>query len=421
MPRRPWLAGEMEQIEILRALFDAAVAAANPLRAVAANLPAPPQGRTVVIGFGKASIAMGHAIEANWRHALEGFVVAPHGLASTLTRLETIHASHPVPDAGSLAAADKALALAATLGAGDLLIALVSGGGSSLMSKPAPGIAVADKLATVQALLQCGANIAELNCVRKQISAIKGGRLAQAAGGARIHTLVLSDVPGDDPALVASGPTVVDSTSKGDALEILRRYRLEIPASVKNWLSMPDEMQNALCTDNETRVIVSPHESFRAASAKAKALGLDVIYLGDRIEGEAREVAKVHAGIALHIKQHGQKPCVILSGGETSVTVRGQGRGGRNVEFALALALALAGEPGIHALAADTDGIDGMEPVAGAVITPDTLARARSLGLDAAAALDNNDAHHFFEKLGDRVITGPTQTNVNDFRAVLIA
>lgn len=408
---------------ILRSLFDTAVDAADPVRAVAANLPKPPKGRTMVVGAGKAAIQMAAAVEANWPGPLEGFVVAPHGYASPLKRIETVHARHPVPDQGSLAAADKALALASTLGKEDLLIALISGGGSALMSKPAPGIAMEEKLGLVAALLKCGAKIAELNCVRKQVSAVKGGRLAQAAGPAAIHTLVISDVPGDDPAIVASGPTVADPTNKRDALAILERYRLAIPASVRRWLDAPDEIRKPLRSDNEVHVIVSPQASFRAASARAKQMGLNVLYLGDRIEGESREVAKVHAGLALQILQNDEpvrKPCVVLSGGETSVTVRGRGRGGRNVEFALSLAIALAGEKSIHALAGDTDGVDGMEQIAGARIAPDTLDRARGLGLDAMAYLENNDAHSFFEKLGDRIVTGPTQTNVNDFRAILI-
>jgi glycerate 2-kinase len=408
---------------ILRALFDAAIDTADPLRAVAANLPKPPKGRTVVIGAGKAAIQMAAAVEANWPGPLEGFVVAPHGYASALKRIECIYARHPVPDSGSLAAAEKALALASTLGKDDLLIALISGGGSALMSKPAPGIAMEEKLGLVAALLKCGANIAELNCVRKHVSAVKGGRLAQAAGAAAIYTLVISDVPGDDPAIVASGPTIADPTLKRDALAILQRYRLDIPAAVRRWLETPDETRKPLRSDNQVRVIVSPHGSFRAASAKAKEVGLNVLYLGDRIEGESREVAKVHAGLALQILQNDEpvrKPCIVLSGGETSVTVRGKGRGGRNVEFALSLAIALAGEKSIHALAGDTDGVDGMEQIAGALISPDTLDRARGLGLDVMASLENNDAHSFFEKLGDQVVTGPTQTNVNDFRAILI-
>ena len=417
------MAAPLDPPGTLRALFKAAVDAADPTRAVAINLPQPPKGRTVVIGAGKGAIAMAAALEANWQGKLEGFVVAPHGLASPLKRVEAFYADHPVPDAGSLAAADKALALAATLRRDDLLIALISGGGSSLMSKPAAGITMDEKLSLIRALLKCGANIAELNCVRKHVSGIKGGRLARAAGEARIYTLVISDVPGNDPAVVASGPTVADPTRKSDALEILRRYRLDIPIAVERWLTSPDVERGPLRGDNETRVIISPHESFRAAIATAKTFRLNALYLGDRIEGEARDVAKVHAGLALQIRQYNEpvaKPCVVLSGGETSVTVRGSGRGGRNVEFALALAVTLASEKNIHALAADTDGVDGMDPVAGAVITPDTLDRARNQGLDPIASLENNDAHTFFEKLGDQVITGPTQTNVNDFRAILI-
>jgi glycerate-2-kinase len=367
---------------------------------------------------------MATAVEANWPGKLEGFVVAPHKYPSELKRIETVHASHPVPDAASVAAADKALALASTLGKDDLLIALISGGGSALMFKPVPGISVEEKLAIVRTVLNCGANISELNCVRKQLSGIKGGHLARAAGKARIHTLVISDVPGDDSAIVASGPTVADPTTKADARAILQRYRVPIPPAVEQWLAAPDVARGPLRGDNETRVIVSPHASFRAAEAEAKKFGLSVLYLGDRIEGESREVAKVHAGIAQQIAQYGApvtKPCVVLSGGETGVTVRGNGRGGRNVEFALSLAVTLAGEKNIHALVADTDGVDGMEPIAGAVITPDTLDRARAIGIDPVASLENNDGHGFFEKLGDQVITGPTQTNVNDFRAILIA
>jgi glycerate-2-kinase len=410
----------MDARAILRQLFDAAVAAADPRKAVAANLPKPPKGRTVVIAAGKASIPMAQAVETNWPGRLEGLVIAPRGYASSLKRLETVYSSHPVPDTASVAAADKALALAKTLGPDDLLIALISGGGSALMFKPAPGVAVADKLAIVKALLKSGANIAELNCVRKRLSGVKGGRLA---GAARIHTLVLSDVPGDDPAIVASGPTVADPTSNAEALAILRRYGVRIPVGVERALSEPDAPRPEPRRDSETRVIVSPHESFQAAIKEAKSSGLNVLYLGDRIEGESREVAKVHAGIALEIAQYDQpvaRPCVVLSGGETGVTVRGNGRGGRNVEFALSLAISLAGRGNIHAIAADTDGVDGMEPIGGAIVTPDTLARARALGIDPMAALENNDGHGFFEALGDQVITGPTQTNVNDFRAILI-
>lgn len=412
-----------EALNLLRGLFDTAVAAANPVTAVARNLPPKPQGRTVVIGAGKAAIPMARALEDNWDGPLEGFVVAPLGYDHDLKRISVVHGRHPVPDETSLAAAEKALALASTLKEGDLLIALISGGASALMSMPVPGITIAEKFGLVRAVLKCGANIGELNCVRKQISAVKGGRLARAAGRAKIWTLALSDVPGDDPAIIGSGPTVTDPTRKKDALDILNRYRVPVPESIAHWLSQPDEDRTILSPETETRVIVSPRESFRVVRDKAAAMGLNVLYLGDRIEGEAREVAKVHAAMAQEIADHGElspKPCLLLSGGETGVTVRGKGRGGRNVEFLLSLAVALSGDRRIHALAADTDGIDGMEEIAGAVIEPTSLARARAAGLDPVAMLENNDAHSLFEKIGDQVITGPTHTNVNDFRAILI-
>jgi glycerate 2-kinase len=408
---------------ILRGFYEAAVDAANPAAAVIRNLPAKPRGRTVVIAAGKAAVPMAQAVEQHWDGPLEGVVIAPHGYTHALKRLDLVHASHPVPDHTSLRAAERALALAATLKAGDLLIALISGGASALMSKPVPGITIEEKFGLIKAVLKCGANIAELNTVRKQVSAIKGGRLARAAGEASIHTLALSDVPGDDPAIIGSGPTVPDPTRKQDALAILERYGVPVPPSVMHWLTSPDEDRAILSPSVETRVVVSPHESFKAVRQKAEALGLNVLYLGDRIEGEAREVAKVHAAIALEIATRNApvaKPCLLLSGGETSVTVKGKGRGGRNVEFLLSLAIALGGTPGITALAADTDGIDGLEPVAGAVIDPHSLQRARAMGLDPVAALENNDAHSHFERLGDQVITGPTHTNVNDFRAILI-
>lgn len=410
--------------DFLRLLFLTAVDAANPERAVAANLPPAPRGRTVVIGAGKAAIQMAAAIEAHWQGSLEGFVVAPHGYPSTLKRIETVYAGHPIPDAGSIKAAEKALVLARTLGKDDLLIALISGGGSALMFMPAPSVKLENKLAIVSALLKSGANIAELNCVRKQLSGIKGGRLARTAGEARIHTLVISDVPGDDPAIVASGPTVPDPTTKREALAILQRYRVSIPEDVEVWLKKSDEPKGTPSSANDIRVIVSPQASFRAAQEEAKKLDLNVLFLGDRIEGEAREVAKVHAGLIQYIVQNNEpvrKPCVLLSGGETGVTVRGKGRGGRNVEFLLSLAIGLAGEASVHALAGDTDGIDGMEKIAGAFIDPTSLDRARAKGLDPMAYLENNDAHSFFEALGDQLITGPTQTNVNDFRAILIS
>lgn len=409
---------------LLRSLFDLAVEAANPMTAVARNLPPPPRGRTLAIAVGKAAIPMAQALENHWPGPLEGIAIAPHGYGHDLKRLRLLHGHHPVPDKTSLAAADEAVALAATLGPDDLLIALVSGGASALMSKPVPGISIEEKFGLIRALLKSGANIAELNCVRKQISAVKGGRLARAAGQARIVTLALSDVPGDDPAIIGSGPTVPDQTLKADALAILKRYKADVPRAISGWLQAPDEDRTILSPSVETRVIVSPRESFQAVRGKAAAIGLNVLYLGDRIEGEAREVARVHAAIALEIVAHDEpaaKPCLLLSGGETGVTVRGTGRGGRNVEFLLGLALALGGNPHVHALAADTDGIDGMEEIAGAMIDPTSLERARALGLDPMHMLENNDAHSLFERLGDQVVTGPTHTNVNDFRAILIA
>ena len=369
---------------ILRGLFNAAVEAANPVKAVVRNLPPSPRGRTVVIAVGKAAVPMAKAVEDNWDGPLEGLVIAPHGYTHNLQRLRLIHGSHPVPDKTSLAAAEQALALASTLGPDDLLIALISGGASALMSKPVPGISIEEKFGLVKAVLKCGANIGELN---------------------------------------GSGPTVADPTRKKDALAILARYGVPVPHAIEAWLKSPDEDRAIHSAHTETRVIVSPHESFRAVRSKAEAQGLNVLYLGDRIEGEAREVAKVHAAIALEIADRDapvQKPCLLLSGGETGVTVRGKGRGGRNVEFLLALAIALGGDKRITALAADTDGIDGMEQIAGAVIDPPSLDRARALGLDPMTFLENNDAHSLFERLGDQVVTGPTHTNVNDFRGILI-
>jgi hydroxypyruvate reductase/glycerate 2-kinase len=414
---------DQEAIATLRELFAGAVAAASPVAGVLANMPDPPSGRTAVISVGKAAITMAEAFESAWRAPLQGIAIAPHGLKASLKSIRLLSASHPVPDAASLAAAQSALDLASALGERDLLVALISGGGSSLMSKPAAGISPEEKREIGRALLKSGASIAELNCARKHISAVKGGLLARAAGKARIHTLILSDVPGDDPAIVASGPTVGDSTTKADALAILKRYAIEIPPSVSACLAGPAVERGPLRTGNYTKVIVSPHQSFMQVIKAAEAKGLNVLYLGDRIEGESREVAKVHAGIAQQIQQYGSpaaKPCLLLSGGETAVTVRGKGRGGRNVEFALAFAVAMAGAAGIYALAADSDGVDGMEHIAGAVVTPSTLRRARALGIDPIASLENNDGHGFFEALGDQVITGPTQTNINDVRAILI-
>ena len=412
---------------LLRSLFDAAVAAALPARCVPAFLPAPPRGRTVVIGAGKASAAMAQAVEAHWPADLAGLVVTRYGHAVPTRRIRVVEAAHPVPDEAGEQAARRILAMAGGLTADDLVLCLVSGGGSSLMPLPIDGLTLADKQDVNRALLKSGAGIVEMNCVRRHLSAIKGGRLAVACHPARVVTLLISDVPGDDPADIASGPTVPDPTTCADALAILRRYRIEAPARVLEVLESgrgetvkPGDPRLA---GTETRIVATPQMALEAAAAVARQAGVPSFILGDRIEGEAREVGKAMAGIALQVARHGQPfapPCLLLSGGETTVTVRGQGRGGRNVEFLLSLGVALQGRPGIHAIAGDTDGVDGLEEVAGAVLAPDSLGRAWALGINPAEALANNDGHGFFEMLGDAVVTGPTLTNVNDFRAILI-
>ncbi|HNI22285.1 glycerate kinase [Plasticicumulans sp.] len=412
---------------LLRALFDAAVAAAQPALSLAAFLPEAPRGRTVVIGAGKAATTMAQALDAAWPAALSGVVVTRHGQRQPCRRIEVLEAAHPVPDAHSVAAAARMLDAVRGLGADDLVICLISGGGSSLLVQPAAGLTLADKQAINRALLASGADIAAMNCVRKHLSAIKGGRLAAACAPARVVTLAISDVPGDEPAVIASGPTVADATSCTDALAILDRYRITLPPAVRAALEAgeletpkPDDACFARC---EYHLIATPMRSLEAAAAVARAAGVTPLILGDALEGEAAEVAKVHAGIARSIAQHGRPlaaPCVLLSGGETTVTVRGRGRGGRNVEFLLALAVALDGHPRVHALAADTDGVDGAEDIAGALCDPTTLARARALGIDPKASLADNDGHGFFGALGDALVTGPTDTNVNDFRAILV-
>ena len=412
---------------LLRALFDAAVAAAQPALSLAAFLPEAPRGRTVVIGAGKAATTMAQALDAAWPAALSGVVVTRHGQRQPCRRIEVLEAAHPVPDAHSVAAAARMLDAVRGLGADDLVICLISGGGSSLLVQPAAGLTLADKQAINRALLASGADIAAMNCVRKHLSAIKGGRLAAACAPARVVTLAISDVPGDEPAVIASGPTVADATSCTDALAILDRYRITLPPAVRAALEAgeletpkPDDACFARC---EYHLIATPMRSLEAAAAVARAAGVTPLILGDALEGEAAEVAKVHAGIARSIAQHGRPlaaPCVLLSGGETTVTVRGRGRGGRNVEFLLALAVVLDGHPRVHALAADTDGVDGAEDIAGALCDPTTLARARALGIDPKASLADNDGHGFFGALGDALVTGPTDTNVNDFRAILV-
>ncbi len=419
------LAGEAEAL--LRATFEAAVRAADPERVVPAFLPDPPAGRTVVVGAGKASAAMARSLERHWPGPLEGVVVTRYGHAVPCERIRILEAAHPVPDANSEAAARAILEAVRGLGPDDLVIGLISGGGSALMALPAPGLTLADKQAVNRALLRSGADIGEINCVRKHLSAIKGGRLAAAAFPARVVTLAISDVPGDDPAVIASGPTVPDPTTFAEARSILVKYGIAQPAAVIAHLVRGEEETpkpgDLRLARAEFRLVATPQRSLEAAAEVAERAGIRPVILSDAIEGEAREVAKVIAAIARQVRRRGQPvrpPCVLLSGGETTVTVRGDGKGGRNVEFLLALAVALAGEPGIFAVAGDTDGIDGAEEVAGALVRPDSLERAARAGLDAKAMLARNDAHPFFATLGDQLVSGPTLTNVNDFRAVLV-
>jgi hydroxypyruvate reductase len=412
---------------LLRAMFDAAIASAQPACCLPPHLPPRPAGRVIVIGAGKASAEMARVLEQNWEGELRGLVVTRYGYRVPCERIEIVEASHPQPDEAGEQAALRMLAMVGNLRADDLVLCLISGGGSALLPLPAPGITLAHKQALNAALLASGAGISEINCVRRHLSGIKGGRLAAACHPAQVLTLLISDVPGDDPIDIASGPTVPDPTACADALAVLARYRIDVPPEVAALLESgagetvkPGDPRLA---GAQTRMIVRPQTALEAAARVARDAGIPTYILGDSIEGEAREVGKVMAGIAHSVAMHGQPfqpPCILLSGGETTVTVRGDGRGGRNVEFLLSLALALNGRPGIHALAGDTDGVDGQEEIAGACIGPDTLARAIHLGLRPSHSLANNDGHGFFQALGDAVITGPTLTNVNDFRAILI-
>ncbi|HEU0200696.1 MAG TPA: glycerate kinase [Burkholderiaceae bacterium] len=420
----------MKHKELLQRMFEAAIAAAQPARCLPRYLPPPPRGETIVIGAGKASAAMARALEDNWPGELAGRVVTRYGYAVPCQRIEIIEAAHPVPDDASLAAARRIRERVQGLSKDDLVICLISGGGSSLLVAPFEGLSLDDKQAVNKALLRSGASISEMNCVRRHLSAIKGGRLAAACHPARVVNLLLSDVPGDDPTDIASGPTVPDPTTCADALAIIRRYAIDVPPHVRAVLESgrgesvkPDDPR---LPPIDTRMIATPQMALEAAASVAREAGLAVHILSDRIEGEARDVGKVHAGIALQVAQYGQPfkaPCVLLSGGETTVTLRDdgrRGRGGRNVEFLLALGVALDGHAGIHALAGDTDGVDGVEEIAGAYLAPDSLARAWAQGINPKESLANNDGHGFFGALDDAVVTGPTLTNVNDFRAILI-
>ncbi|WP_298722792.1 glycerate kinase [uncultured Ferrovibrio sp.] len=413
---------------LLRAMFDAARKAADPAICVPLHLPKPPKGRMVVVGAGKAAASMARAVEQHWQgSALDGVVVTRYGHAVDCQSIAVIEASHPVPDAAGEKAAGLILDKVKGLGPDDLVLCLISGGGSALLALPAPGLSLADKQAVNQALLKSGASIAEMNCVRKHLSAIKGGRLAATAAPARVVSLLISDVPGDDPAVIASGPTVPDPTSFADARAVLQKYGITPPPAVARHLEAAmDETPkpgDAAFAHTETIMVATPQMALEAAAEVARKAGITPVILGDAIEGEAREVAQVMAGIARQVRRHGQPakaPCVLLSGGETTVTVRGKGRGGRNAEFLTALAVALDGAEEIYALAADTDGIDGSEDNAGAWLAPDSMARAAAKGVSAKECLANNDGYGFFQATGGLVVTGPTLTNVNDFRAILV-
>lgn len=420
-----------QQVDLLIGLYAEALAAADPMKVLPSHLPEPPPGRTVVVGMGKAAAAMALAVEAHWRGPLSGVVVAPQG-AELPTRSIAVHtASHPVPDERSTAGARKLLQAVQGLSAEDLVLALVSGGGSAVAALPAEGLSLADKQRVTTALLRRGATIAEINTVRRHLSAIKGGRLAAKAWPARVLTLVISDVPGDDPPLVASGPTLPDASTCADALGVLRRHGLdiELPAVAAamargDWESI--KPADSRLAKHEHRLIASAWDGLSAASRKAAALGLSCHVLSDAMEGEASELAKAHAALALSVANRGapfKPPCVLLSGGEATVTVRGEGRGGRNTEFALALAMALEGRAGshrIHALSAGTDGLDGRADAAGAWVSPGLLGQARALGLDPRQRLDANDSAAVFAAAGALLHTGPTFTNINDFRAMLV-
>ncbi|RJF92597.1 glycerate kinase type-2 family protein [Noviherbaspirillum saxi] len=412
---------------LLRSMFDAAIAAAQPARCLPQHLPPKPSGRVIVIGAGKASAEMARVVEQHWDGELSGLVVTRYGYGVPCSRVDIVEAAHPVPDEAGYHAAKRMLNMVQGLGPDDLVLCLISGGGSALLSLPLPGITFEDKQAVNKALLASGASIAEMNCVRRHLSAIKGGRLAAACHPAKVVTLLISDVPGDDPINIASGPTVADPTTCAEALAIINRYGIQVPERVLAVLRSGEgetvKPGDVRSSGMQTHMATNPQIALRAAAAVARDAGIPVHILGDSIEGEARDVAKVMAGIAHQLVRHGQPfpaPCILLSGGETTVTVRGAGRGGRNVEFLLSLAIALNSQPGVYAIAGDTDGVDGQEDIAGALLSPDTLTRAWQIGIHPSDSLARNDGHGFFEALGDSVVTGPTLTNVNDFRAILI-
>ena len=410
--------------DLLRRLFDRAVEAALPARCVPPALPAPPPGRTLVVGAGKAAAAMAQAVEQAWQGALGGLVVTRYGHSLPTARIEVVEAAHPVPDAAGLDAARRILALVAGAGPDDLVLCLISGGGSALLSLPVAGLSLADKQAVTGSLLKCGATISEINTVRKHLSAIKGGRLAQAAGNTPLHTLMISDVPGDDPAVIASGPTVPDPSHLELARAVLAKYAIAAPAAISRHLLDPaaeTPKSTDPCFRSVTNTIVAaPRDALDAAAAAAAAAGVQPEVLGDDLEGEARALGAKHAALA-RSKIDPARPIVLLSGGETTVTVTGNGRGGRNAEYLLGLGLALGSAPGVWAIACDSDGIDGSEDNAGALWAPDSMTRAAAAGIDAEARLADNDAYSLFAGIDDLIVTGPTYTNVNDFRAILVS
>lgn len=408
----------------LRKLFDVAVDAAQPRLRVPGFLPPPPRGRTIVAGAGKAGAAMVQAVEANWDGPLEGLVITRYGHGLPTQKVEVVEASHPVPDAAGFEAAQRVNAIVQGLSEDDLVLFLISGGGSALMTAPAEGVSLEDKQAVNKALLACGAHIGEINCVRKHLSAIKGGRLAANAYPAKRVALMISDVPGDEPSVIASGPTVGDPSTRAEALGVIEKYELNVPPAILDYLASPasetPKPGDERLVDVENHVIAAPSQSLAAATAVAEAAGVKVVDLGDLVEGEARDVGRAQARMALEIAQADRPPTLIISGGECTVTIAGSGKGGPNTEYLMGMALELNGAAGIHALACDTDGIDGAMDNAGAMIDPTTLARAQGAGLNTAAMLADNDAHAYFLALGDLVVSGPTHTNVNDFRAILI-
>jgi glycerate 2-kinase len=411
---------------LLRELFAGAVDAAHPRNVLAKHLPTDRSARVIVIGAGKAAAAMAEVIEAQWQGDVSGLVVTRYGHGASCKKIEVVEAAHPIPDSTGQAVTQRVLELVSNLSEADQVMLLLSGGGSALLALPAASLSLQDKQQINQALLKSGAPIAAINCVRKHLSAIKGGRLAKACWPASIYTYAISDVPGDSASVIASGPSVADPSTCAEALAILNSYGIAIPAHVRAWLESPEsetlKPDSPWLARSHFQIIANTQQALQAAADKAQEAGITPLILGD-LEGEAREVAKVHAGIVRQIIVHGQPiaaPCVILSGGETSVTLRGNGRGGRNLEFLLSLTACLKGLPGVYALAADTDGIDGTQDNAGALMSPDTYARGLELGLNASTELDNNNGYGYFAALDDLLITGPTRTNVNDLRAILI-